>query len=203
MILNKLLGNINSKDAFWKWFSKNANTYYYFEKDQENLFHKLKNKLNQIHPDLTFEFSPIFEDGTREFVISADGIKSIFPIVTDLVTHAPILNNWKIVAFRQPHTEITHIHYQDLVINIEDIFFRYEKDNGQIGLELNIRKFHESPEWTAATFILLDNVLGEYHTEMSLSYIHKKELNENEAAMLFPIKALAKVIQEYHSELNN
>jgi len=86
---------------------------------------KLKTKLEKIHPDLVFEFSPIFEDGTREFVISA------------------------------------------------------------------------------ATFILLDNVLGEYHTEMSLSRIDKKKLNENEVNSLFPIKALPKVIQDYLLELNN
>lgn len=193
----------NEIQTFWDWFSKNTDSYFHLEKNQDVLFFKLKEALKKIHPDLVFEFSPIFENGTREFVISADGIKNIFPVVTDIVKQAPTLNNWKIVAFRQPHTHITHIHYQDLVISLDDVFFRYAKDNDQIGLELNIRGFYESPEWTAATFILLDNILGEYHTEMSLSYIDKKELNESEVTTLFPIKSLSKVIQDCLSELNN
>lgn len=189
--------------TFWDWFTKNADTYFYLEKKQDVLFFKLKEALKNIHPDLVFEFSPIFKNGTREFVISADGIKSIFPVVTDLVEQAPTLKNWKIVAFRQPHPHITHIHYKDLIISLDDVFFRYAKDNDQIGLELNIRGFYESPEWTVAIFILLDNILGEYHTEMSLSYIDKKKLNESEVTTLLPIKSLSKVIQDYLSELNN
>jgi hypothetical protein len=98
---------------------------------------------------------------------------------------------------------VTAINYQGPIINFDNILFRYAKDSGQIGLELNIRGFYESPEWSAAVFILLDNVLGEYDTEMSLSYIDKKVLNENEINDLFPITALHKVIQDYQSELNN
>jgi len=193
----------NKEQVFWDWFSKNADIYFYFERNQDVYFSKLKTKLSKVHPDLVFEFSPILEDGTREFVVSADGIESVFPIVIKLVEQAPILKNWKIVAFRQPHKNFTQIEYQGLIINSDDIFFRYAKDNGMIALELNIRGFYESPEWTAATFIILDNILGEYHTTMSLSLIDKKKLNENETIDLFPIVALPQIILDYHSELNN
>ena len=193
----------NKEDIFWDWFSKNSNAYFHFEKDQNNLFAQLKTQLEKIHPDLVFEFSPIFNDGTREFVISANGIKSVFSIVNNLVAKAPKLKSWKFIAFRQPHKSITQIKYQNLLVNLDDIFFRYGKDNGKIALELNIRGFYVSPEWTGATFIILDNVLGEYHTEMSLSSIDKKELNETEIEDLFPIRSLPKIIQDYQSEFNN
>lgn len=177
--------------------------FFHFEKNQNALFSKLKAELQKIHPDLVFEFSPIFENSIREFIVSADGIRSQFPVVTDLVNQAPILKQWKIVAFRQPHKDTTQINYKNLIIRLNDIFFRYGKDSGQIALELNIRGFYESPEWTAATFILLDNLLGEYHTEMSLSAINKKKLDENEVSTLLPISTLLQVIQDYQSELNN
>jgi hypothetical protein len=202
-MINQLFQKKDRKKKFWDWFSKNADVYLHFEKNQGVLFTRLKLELEKIHPDLVFEFSRIFEDGTREFVISADGIKSIFPIVTDLAEQAPALNNWKIIAFRQPKPDITHVYYQDLVIDLNDVFFRYAKDNGKICLELNIRGFYESPEWAAATFILLDNVLGEYHTEMSLSEIDKKVLNENEINTLFPVRTLPEVIRNYQSERCN
>jgi len=202
-MLERLFTKRSKEQIFWDWFSKNADLYFHFEKNQDILFSKLKSELEKIHSDLVFEFSPIFDDGTRELVISADGIKSVFPIVTDLIKQAPTLKNWKIIAFRQPHKNVTQITYQNLTIDFNDVFFRYAGDNGKIGLELNIRGFYESPEWSTAVFVLLDNVLGEFHTEMSLSYINKKELNENEVNNLFPITALPNVIQDYKSECCN
>lgn len=202
-MLKRLFKKKSEEDIFWSWFSQNANAYYFFEKNQNKLFNQLKSELGKIHPGIVFEFSPIFNDGTREFVISADGIKSVFPIVSNLVAKAPELKKWRIVAFRQPHKNITQIKYQNLVLKLDDVFFRYEKDNGKIKLELNIRGYCVSPEWTAATFILLDNVLGEYHTEMSLSGIDKKKLDENEANSLLPIASLPQIIRDYQSEINN
>lgn len=202
-MLDKLFSKKSKQETFWDWFSKNNKTYFYFEQNQDVLFLNLKRELNKIHKDLVFEFSPILEGGIREFVISADGIKSIFPIVLDLVSKAPKLNNWKIIAFRQPRAGITQINYDNLVIKFEDVFFRFAKDNGLIALELNIRGFYEAPEWAGATFILLDSILGEYHTEMSLSRIDKRPLNEAELSNLFPITALPQIIESYYLELNN
>ncbi len=196
-MVNRLFQKKKKEQMFWDWFTKNENAYFHFENDQDILFTKLQAELEKIHPNLVFEFSSVLEDGTREFVISADGIKSIFPIVIDLVKQAPILNNWKIIAFRQPKTNSTRIHYQNIIVDFNDVFFRYAKNNGKICLELNIRNFHESPEWNAAIFILLDKIIGEYHTEMSLGYIDKKVLNESEINTLYPIEALPKIIHSH------
>jgi hypothetical protein len=193
----------SKEQIFWDWFIKNADLYFSFEGNQKVLFSRLKAELNKIHPDIVFEFSPILENGTREFVISADGIKSTFPIVTTLVKQAPELKEWKIVAFRQPHKNVNQVNYQNLTINFDDVFFRYAKDNGKIGLELNIRGYLDSPEWSTAVFILLDNILGEFDTEMILSYINKQELKEDEVNTLFPITALPNVIQDCKSEIYN
>ncbi|MBO9640229.1 MAG: hypothetical protein J7576_18815, partial [Siphonobacter aquaeclarae] len=116
-MLQRLFKRKNATEAFWSWFKKNADVYYHFEQDQDILFPKLKAALKKVHPDLVFEFSQILEDGSREFIISADGIKSIFPVVADLVGQAPTLNKWKIVAFRQPRNHVTHIYYQNIAIS--------------------------------------------------------------------------------------
>lgn len=202
-MLNKLFFKKNMQKAFWNWFNKNSDALFQFESNQDFLFRNLKTELNKIHPDLVFEFSPILENGKREFVISADGITSVFPTVKDLVENAPNLDKWHIVAFRQPRKGITQITYDSLIVNFEDVFFRFGKDNGKIALELNIRGFYEAPQWTGATFILLDNVLGEYYTEMSLSRIDKKVLNEQEVKQLYPITDLPKIVHDYYSEWNN
>ncbi len=202
-MLVKLFSKKRKQEAFWHWFTKNNETYFRFEQNQNFLFSQLKSELNKISNDIVFQFSPILEDGTREFIISADGIKSIFPIVSDLVNRAPKYSKWHIIAFRQPIVGLTQINYDNLVVKFDDVFFRYGKDNGQIAIELHIKNFCESHEWTGAVFILLDAILGEYHTEISLSRIEKKLLKEEEAIDLYPITDLPKVIQNYHLELNN
>ena len=123
--------------------------------------------------------------------------------LVNLVENAPQLSNWKITAFRQPRKFINQINCEGLTVNFKDVYFKYSKNSGKINLELNIRGFFESPEWTIATFILLDNILGEYDTEMSLDSITKKELNEDEVSELFPITDLPVIIKNYKMELNN
>jgi len=192
-----------TEERFWYWFSKNSDKYLHFENNQDHLFQELKVELEKIDSNLTFEFSPILENGTREFVISADGIKSSFPTVINLVKYAPILKDWRIIAFRQPHKEVTQISFQGLNIDLKDIFFCYIKDNGKIGLELHIKDFYESPAWTGISFVLLDTLLGEYNAEMCLSWIEKKLLIKDDASSLTPITDLPKIIEEYNLELNN
>lgn len=202
-MFSKLFVKKNIEDKFWDWFTSKSNLYYNFEKNQNFLFVELKNKLNKIHPDLVFEFGPILKNGKREFVISADGIKSSFPFVKKLVDKAPHFQNWKIVAFRQPKEGIDQIIYKNLRFHFDDVFFRFGKDSGKISLELNIRDYNENPNWTGATFVLLDNLIGEYYAETAISKIEKIKLKEQEIKNLFPIIMLPQILKEYYSEYNN
>ena len=202
-MFSKLLKKKDNIELFWDWFTKYSDKYFHFETNQDVLFQQLKAQLNRIDVNLVFEFSPIFANGTREFVISADGIKSSFPSVVNLVEKAPNINNWAIIAFRQPRKGITQINYENLVVKFEDVYFRFAKDNGQIALELHIRRFYESAELTGATYILLDNILGEYSTTMDISSIDKKILYEVNIENLFPIQYLPQIITSYKIEFNN
>ncbi|MGE4574981.1 MULTISPECIES: hypothetical protein [Parachlamydia] len=182
---------------FWEWFSNNAEDYFYFEKNQDVLFSNLHASLSKVHPDLVFEFSQVLEDGTKELVISADGIKSLFPIVVNLVSQAPFFKKWTIIAFRQPRN-FTQIIYQNVKINLSDAFFKYEKMDGKIHLELYLRNFSDSEEWQTATFILLDHLLGEFYTEMTLGHIEIKRLDEKNMDELLPIKDLVEIVYDNH-----
>lgn len=174
-----------------------------FESNQEYLFELLKKELGKIHPNIVFEFSTLLDDSSREFIISADGVKETFPYVINLVKQSPIIKNWKIIAFRQSHINITEIRYDDFIVNLDDVFFTYEKENNKINLELHIKNFYESHEWTAATFILLDKLLGEYNTEMYIDFIDKKLLIEENKNKLYPIKNLLQIINNSILELSN
>lgn len=202
-MFNRFFKRPDQQQLFWRWFSKNADSYFHFENNQNALFSKLKAELEKINSNLTFEFSPILPQGDRELVISADGVKSAFPAVQDLVKQAPQLKGWKIIAFRQPHPQITQISFDGLTINLDDVFFNYEKNDGRLGLDLYLRNFSESAAWTNAVFILLDNILGEYDAEMLLSYIRKNTLRDDLKDSQLNIYELSSVVQSYKKELYN
>ena len=124
-------------------------------------------------------------------------------VVKKLVENAPDLANWIIVAFRQPRNDFSKIELNNIKLDVADVFFRFAKDKGKIGIELNIKGYEDTPDWTAAAFIILDSLLGEYDTEMSLSWIDKKALDERDIEQLFPLKELPVIIHQYMLEMNN
>ncbi len=188
---------------FWKWFSKNSTKYYHFEQDQDALFHSLKVKLSKLDPNLVFEFSPIMQDGKREFVISADGIKTSFDLITELVSKAPKLLKWKVIAFRQPKPVEGSFHYRGIQIDFENIYFSYKVDGGKIGLDMFLKGYVDSIEWTNLTFLLLDYVIGEYDTEMYLSWIKKHPLTDSHQKEAHPIAQLPQLLKEHKIKLSN
>ena len=198
-----MIGKKTAESKFWDWFTDHQDLYFSFENNQEKLFADLNKQLARIDKNLTFEFSPVFENDKREFVISADGVKDSFPVVKKLVENAPDLANWIIVAFRQPRNDFSKIELNNIKLDVADVFFRFAKDKGKIGIELNIKGYEDTPDWTAAAFIILDSLLGEYDTEMSLSWIDKKALDERDIEQLFPLKELPVIIHQYMLEMNN
>jgi hypothetical protein len=190
----------SEEEKFWNWFEKNQETYYSEIENleiREKIFNELSKKLKKINEDLVFEFSPIHENNIREFTISAEGIKNLFPVVEKLVEKAPKLKNWKFNAFRQriPGDEF-EIQYGDIKIGYSDIYYRSGDDNGKLGIELNIRNFDGKGQTQNAIYILLDGLIGEYDVTTKIGWIEWVKLNENEKENLKPIIELRKEIDK-------
>ena len=92
----------NREKAFWDWFQANDERLYNFERDQEPTFDLLQTELQKVDKNLTFEFGPV-ENGRREFIISAGGIREAFPKVESLYATAPVLSRWEVVKYRPRH----------------------------------------------------------------------------------------------------
>ena len=190
----------SKEEKFWNWFEKNQETYYSEIENleiREKIFNELSKNLKKINEDLVFEFSPIHENKIREFTISAEGIKDLFPVVEKLIEKAPKLKNWKFNAFRQriPDDEF-EIQYGDLKIGYSDIYYRSEDDNGKLGIELNIRNFDGKGQTQNAIYILLDGLIGEYDVTTKIGWIEWVKLDENEKENLKPIIELRNEIDK-------
>ncbi|MBZ9730478.1 hypothetical protein LB467_12355 [Salegentibacter sp. JZCK2] len=188
----------NNEEKFWEWFQKNEQSYYRDVDDiteREKLFDELLKQLHKVHPELTFEFSPLNEKGIRELTISADGMQEFFPNVIKLVESAPKITNWKIKAFRQriPGDELK-IEFDDFSLSYSDIFFKYADEGEKIGVELYIRNYDGSPRAKNAVYQLFDGLLGEFDTETKIGWIDWKKLEDFDSTNFFQFHEMREIV---------
>ncbi len=153
---------MTTQDGFWIWFIQHELELLEFnptrEAEQEALFDRLATELNKVNALLTFEFGP--PAPRREFVISAAGIREAFPAVIRLVNAAPILERWRVTAFRPRRVPINVVEIEGKRIDPQDVQFSL-LDNGKIaGLYLFIPGHRDGDvDLKQIGYLLLDEAL--------------------------------------------
>jgi hypothetical protein len=188
---------------FWRWFAANSERLQDFESDREAKFEEVAAELHRVHDGLTFAFGPVGEGG-REFVVSADGVREVFPAVQALVAAAPPLPGWRVVAFRPRESarESAQIQMGDVKLGMEDVWFKARPDRGKVGLTLYVRGLspndvQQGEILKQAAFIFLDHVLGEYDVETKVGAIDWKALPRDPAARgLKPFTEITAAVDE-------
>ncbi len=167
-------------DAFWKWFLKNSDALLNMQAPDEATIDAVHNELLKIDSRLVFEVE--VKRTPRAFVVSADGIRELFPLVMEVVRKAPEIPNWTILAFRQPGPVNVTIEMGETRLGPDDMLFESESDGDRIGIVLYVRGYDEASKaaLSRAAFILLDNALGEFWVESSLGYLEFRSLSESE-----------------------
>jgi hypothetical protein len=192
--------NASVEADFWKWFQKNGDMIFNFENDIENTFDKLSVALSKVDPELTFEFSPVRENGKREFVISAGGIKNSFRSVELLYNSAPELNQWTIIKFRPRRSPLNDLTFGGVSIKSDDVFYNIYKDEDKLGVVLFFDNYSDKERATYGNlgYLFLDEALGEYDVETKLGFIEFHNKNSEYFDGATPIKELAQQVDEYY-----
>lgn len=154
------------EQTFWRWFQAHARQVATIHSGKEPIADELAQRLEEFQSGLSYEVSGPDKKGDRELVISADGIRERFPAVQRLVSAAPVIPGWRIVAFRQRHPESVKL--GDRVITPKDFWIRVSnRDDGRVDLTpfAQVTSEADQTELDQALFLMLDSVLGEYDTE--------------------------------------
>lgn len=192
---NPFLNKKKLEYKFWEWFRSKSDDYFlYIESRQDELLPILDNELHKIDKNLTYQFSKIKEDGKRDFIISADGIKESIPSVLRLVEAAPKLDKWKVLAFRQRQDELPIVQMENFKVDPDDIYFKIENEGNRIHLVLFVRNYIEKREYLGAIFIIIDGALGEYDAMTKIDSLDVKMLDETKMNELKSLKELPKLI---------
>ena len=185
------------EQEFWKWFQTNEASLFSFETNQEVVFDRLATQMKKIHEALTFEFGPV-ENGKREFVISADGIKDAFPAVERLYASAPKLDRWVFIKFRPRRTPMD-VQYSGVKVKADDVYCTAEPDGGKAGITVFIRGYEaeQGKIYKGIAFLMLDQALGEYDVETKVGFIQVKPFSAESELEKKPIKELTKVFDDF------
>lgn len=189
-------GNVNQR--FWQWFRSNSYSLAQVRTCQEPVANQLVKQLNKVHKGLTFLFGPVV-DGRKEFIISADGDRKLFPNVQELVKAAPDIPGWKIIAFRPPVQYISEftLTFGSMEFGADDVWFSSQRSGSMFELDLFLRipAGIDKDTISQAAFILLDHAVGEYNVETKIGRISFNLLpNDPIAAGLRPLAELPKII---------
>jgi len=190
------------EEMFWKWFQINENSIFNFENDREKIFHELSGKMHKIHPDLTFEFTPIRENGKREFVITAGGIKTAFPSVEKLYKSAPNIKRWHFIKFRPRRNPLNNLSYGGKDIVTANVHYKMYKDEEKIGIVLFFDGYNEKEGniYEDIGYLFLDQALGEYDIETRIGFVefHGRDSEHYEGSL-----SLSKLSKDFDAYLEN
>jgi len=133
--------------------------------------------MHRVDQNLTFEFSNVLEDGSREFVISANGIKSSFRSVEALYATAPWLRRWKFLRFRQRRRPLNAFKFRfgPHFIAASKVHYALFRDTkpGKVGIMLFLDGYSakDRDSWDKIGYLFLDAALGEYDVETHVGNI--------------------------------
>lgn len=192
------------EQQFWKWFGNNSDRLFRLEEEyRDTIFRELSKQLHKVNKGLAFAFSNIRENGKREFVVSADGNKKLFPKVLKLVESAPSFGTWEVVAFRQP-VGCFDVNLHTCILKCCDVYFIPLDEGDKLGLDLYIKNYDGSDACKHACIIMLDSILGEYDVEMKIGSIHFSMYDERSADLeLISIDKLYELVQEFKKYSEN
>jgi len=199
-----LFAKETGEQIFWKWFQKNESKIYQFEKNREQILDEISEQLSKYKEGVVFEISQE-QNGKREFILSADGLKELFPAVQVLKAAAPRLERWSIVAFRPRMNDYASfkLDYAGKEFDPANIWIYHRIQDGYFDLIIYQPEYTEEERnaFISGAYILLDMALGEYDVVTGIRYIDHQRLPERpEAEGLKPFSELRQIFDEYKAK---
>lgn len=154
--------------TFWKWFSDHAAELHAGTNLQATM-EAISAELEKAYPGV---FAEIGKNGDElTLVISADGIKKLFPDVQEIYAARPTVPGWKVVAFRQRDASFA-VEMNGVKIEPKTVKFVGEPAKGKLDITVYLPGYKPGDENLGKLgFVLLDHTIGEYDMETKIAGI--------------------------------
>ena len=176
-----LFAKETSGQKFWKWFIKSESKIYSSDNNAP-ILNELSKKLSEYKDGITYELT-VEDNGKKQFIISADGIKENFQDVISLYKKAPQLKRWEIIAFRPRMKDFSQItlNYGSKEFDPKNIWIHPIIEGENFDMIIYHPEFTEGDKniIISGIYILLDTALGEYDVATGIRYLDFQKLPEN------------------------
>ena len=199
---------------FWNWFKANNEVYLSFDEQeditrQEEALDELIERLQDYCEALWFEIVGPDDNGVTELIITAEGDTEFFATAEELVSYAPIIEGWKIIALIPPMYEAEHfnINYEGIELDTEDLWFLPLEDpeeQDSIGLHVcmeNHEDVKDDENLIPALAKMVQTLLGERAFSEDVDYMETGPIpTGDEAKEMISIVELREFVEWHKSE---
>lgn len=184
-----------AQEAFWSWFQDNTAFLETYAEDTSTVIAAVGKRLDSVSRDLAFEMG-LADDGIYEFIVSAEGIRAVFPEVIALTKAAPSILGWRIIAFRprKPGGLGQVVRFEGTELGTGALWYRADRREEKLDLALAIEGQDKDSAHglLGPVFLLLDAALGEYDVTTRIGVIEFDDCPADPAAAgLSPLVDLA------------
>lgn len=160
---------------FWAWFRENEAKLWAMPNADDPFWDTALGQLQLVDKGLRFEMSDP-QGGRRDFVITAEGDRRLFPLVDSMVAAAPSLRRWTFTPLKPAMGfDFTH-RYEDVLYDPKAMWFlpleRAERPP-DLGLRIGIPSLRELDRDAAefAVTIILETGLGERERAADVQHV--------------------------------
>src|SRR5215831_5953364 len=148
---------------FWAWFDSYRDGVDATAQMRDQHIDKILEHISRIEPGLAVELG-VREDGVKEMTISPDGVRERFPIVEQIVSQAPSMEGWEVIAFRQPIRADFSLRCGDLELTPAELYFLPLEEDGALDVIVYGQGFsdQDKDDLSYHGLIMIDNLIGEY-----------------------------------------
>jgi hypothetical protein len=199
------------EQQFWDWFKGNEARYFFLnhiddDYEKEMLLEDFLSHLHEYCDHLFFEIGG-FPDEKQDLIITAEGDVDFFNQVETLVENAPKFEHWNVIAFKPVKEDYT-TKYNNIILDPKDMYFitlNNKNDLKRVGLRVYIENYNSDikDDFLTATYLVLDNILGEKSNALDIGYVEIKDLpSVSEREELIELTRLFRYINWKKSKLN-
>lgn len=174
---------MSKEQQFWDWFKENEAKYFFLnqindDNEKERLLDDFLSHLHEYCDQLFFEVGG-YPDEKQDLIITAEGDMTFFDKVKTLVKKAPLLEYWNVIAFK-PIREDYVTEYNSIKLDPKTMYFipLNNNDPKRIGVRIYIANYNPTnkEDFLTATYLVLDNILGEESNAMDIGYVEIETL---------------------------
>ena len=184
--------------AFWSLFQACALDLAVVNSADSVVYDRLLARLQEIDPALYLEFCA--EPGACELIVTAEGERSLFPLVRSIVAEAPAVDGWTIRALKPKIGFPATTRWEALTLNIGDIVFEplERKGSDELGLRIFIPGIRATDTEDAHNAVLraMDHGLGEERLADAVRFVEVRPLPADvNPSNLIPLSELDSYIE--------